>query len=30
VSFKDGVLTETLAKLPIEKQKVNRIAINGN
>ena len=28
-SFKDGVLTVTLAKLPTEKQKVKRIAING-
>jgi HSP20 family protein len=29
-SFKDGVLTVTLAKLPSEQQKVKRIAINGN
>jgi HSP20 family protein len=29
-SFKDGVLTVTLAKLPTEKQMVKRIAINGN
>jgi HSP20 family protein len=28
-SFKDGVLTVTLAKLPSERQKVKRIAING-
>ena len=28
-SFKDGVLTVTLAKLPAEQQKVRRIAING-
>jgi HSP20 family protein len=28
-SIKDGVLTVTLAKLPTEKQKVRRIAING-
>jgi HSP20 family protein len=28
-SFKDGVLTVSLAKLPAERQKVKRIAING-
>ena len=28
-SFKDGVLTVTLPKLPAAQQKVKRIAING-